>query len=201
MSPWDWPAVADAGIEFAYIKATEGTSYTDPRFRENYTGAAQAGMFRGAYHFALPNVSSGRAQARFFLAHGGNGQPDGLTLPPALDLEYNPYGPDCYGLTQQQMVNWIVAFSATIHRQTGRHPVIYTDPTWWHDCTGGHGGFADTHPLWLQDWDPTPAPLPAGWGRYTFWQHSATGQVPGIAGPVDRDAFHGPYTRLQTLAT
>lgn len=197
----NWQAVESDGIEFAYIRATKGTTYTDPRFRHNYTRAARVGMFRGAYHFALPDTSSGAAQAQFFLAHGGNGSPDGLTLPPVLDIEYNRSGPDCYGLTHRQMINWIADFSATVNKVAGRHPVIYTTTDWWNRCTGGYGGFADTNPLWIANWSNNPYPLPNGWGRYTFWQHTAKGRVAGIDGHVDRDKFNGSYAQLQALAT
>lgn len=186
----DWAAVAGDGIAFAYIKATKGTSHTDPRFRRNYTRSGASGMLRGAYHFALPHHSSGTAQARFFLTHGGN-RADGKTLPPALDIEANPSGPDCYGLSPQQMTAWIAEFSATIQHHTGRHPVIYTTTAWWNRCTGGHGGFADTHHLWTARWSDDPAPLPRGWQDYTFWQYTAHGQVAGINGHVDRNLFHG----------
>src|SRR5262245_11857990 len=47
----DWLAVALNGGRFAYVKATEGTSYVNPYFTQQYVGAFQAGLVRGAYHF------------------------------------------------------------------------------------------------------------------------------------------------------
>ncbi|MCW5953083.1 MAG: lysozyme, partial [Propionibacteriaceae bacterium] len=47
----DWPVLAAQGIEFAFIKATEGSSYVDPRFAANLEGASAAGLRAGAYHF------------------------------------------------------------------------------------------------------------------------------------------------------
>ncbi|GIM94689.1 hypothetical protein Ato02nite_064820 [Paractinoplanes toevensis] len=41
-------------------------------------------MIRGAHHFALPNRSSGSAQADFFVGRGGGWSADGRTLPGAL---------------------------------------------------------------------------------------------------------------------
>ena len=46
-----------------------------------------SGIIRGPYHFARPGSSSGAAQARHFLAHGGKWSGDGRTLPGAVDLE------------------------------------------------------------------------------------------------------------------
>ncbi|EEB99201.1 hypothetical protein MPER_01167 [Moniliophthora perniciosa FA553] len=83
----NWATVKANGISFAYIKATEGTTFTSSTFSSQYTGATNAGLIRGAYHFAHPDSSSGAAQANFFLAHGGGWSGDGITLPGALDIE------------------------------------------------------------------------------------------------------------------
>src|SRR5215211_4056432 len=64
----DWAGWASQGIKFAVMKATEGVSYIDSKLDANYTGSAGAGLIRGAYHFALPNESTGTVQANFFLA-------------------------------------------------------------------------------------------------------------------------------------
>jgi lysozyme len=53
-SPIDWYAVKNAGHSFAYIKATESTTYTNPCFAQDWQGAANAGLYRGAYHYARP---------------------------------------------------------------------------------------------------------------------------------------------------
>src|SRR6476660_2447595 len=47
----DWPRVASDGVRFAYIKASEGGTVPDHRFRENWVEAKKAGLRRGAYHF------------------------------------------------------------------------------------------------------------------------------------------------------
>src|SRR5687768_1484289 len=46
----DWKKVEAAGIDFAYIKATEGRDHRDPRFDANWR-AAEGALARGAYHF------------------------------------------------------------------------------------------------------------------------------------------------------
>ena len=40
----DWQKVSDAGIRFAFIKATEGGDRLDPKFLANWRGAKAAGM-------------------------------------------------------------------------------------------------------------------------------------------------------------
>ena len=146
-----------AGAQFAYVKASEGTAFVNPDFASQYDGAYQAGLIRGAYHFALPNQSSGAAQASYFVANGGGWTADGRTLPGALDIEYNPYGAECYGLSQSAMVSWIASFSDTYQALTSVWPVIYTTTAWWAACTGNYGGFAGQDPLWISRHHSGPA--------------------------------------------
>ena len=61
----DWPTVARQGVDFAYIKASEGGDQRDWRFEENWRGAGEAGIARGAYHyFTLCTPGDGYAQFR-----------------------------------------------------------------------------------------------------------------------------------------
>ncbi|RKN51613.1 lysozyme, partial [Streptomyces klenkii] len=174
-----WSTLWNAGNRFAYVKATEGTSYRNPYFAQQYNGSYNVGMIRGAYHFALPNVSSGATQANFFASNGGGWSRDGRTLPGVLDIEYNPYGATCYGLSQSAMVNWIRDFLTTYQARTGRWAVIYTTTNWWTTCTGNYGGFGANHPLWIARYASSPGTLPAGWGFHTFWQYTSTGPTVG----------------------
>ncbi len=186
----DWRYWWDRGKRFAYVKATEGTGYTNPYFNQQYTGSYRVGMIRGAYHFALPDRSSGAAQANYFVDNGGGWSPDGRTLPGALDMEYNPYGADCYGLSRAQMTAWIKNFSDTYRHRTGRYPTIYTSHNWWSKCVSGD--FSATNPLWIARYNDHIGPLPYDWGFHTFWQYSAS--------PIDQNNFNGSYRGLQRLA-
>jgi lysozyme len=192
----DWPAAKARGARFVYVKATESTGYRNPYFSRQYDGSRAAGLLRGAYHFALPDRSPGGAQAAFFVRNGGAWRPDGWTLPPALDIEYNPYGRKCYGLGRAAMVRWIRAFSDGVEQATGRRPVIYTTTHWWNDCTGASSAFAADHALWIARYDSADAgPLPAGWTYWTFWQYDNGGRLPG-----DQNLFNGSPRGLRTFA-
>src|SRR5207302_289117 len=81
--------------------------------------------------------------------HGGGWSKDGKTLPGMLDMEWNPYGAACYGLSASGMVNWIKSFSNEYHAKTSRFPVIYTATSWWSQCTGNVGDFSSTNPLMI----------------------------------------------------
>ncbi|WP_189929898.1 lysozyme [Streptomyces sulfonofaciens] len=191
-----WPTARANGARFTYVKATEATSYTNSYFTRQFNGARSAGMLHGAYHFALPDRSSGKSQAAYFVRHGGRWRADGWTLPPALDIERDPYSTrTCYGLSRSGMVSWIRSFSDEVNRRTGRRPVIYTSTRWWNTCTGGSRAFAAQHPLWVARYAASAGALPAGWAYWTFWQYADGGSLPG-----DQDLFNGSMTQLRRLA-
>jgi GH25 family lysozyme M1 (1,4-beta-N-acetylmuramidase) len=190
----DWPQVAAAGYKFAFIKATEGDYYVNPYYASDLAQAKAAGLYTTGYHFAIPNVSDGVSQADYALGNGGYA-PDGRTLPLALDIEYNPYGSECYGLSPAQMVSWLSAFTAEVQRVTSQLPIIYTTADWWDTCTGGSTAFgSDT--LWVAAYRSGSPPVPAGWGNWTFWQYTSRGTVPGITGNVDVSYFLQAAVRL-----
>ncbi len=191
-----WSTAYNNGARFAYVKATEGTSYKNPYFAQQYNGSYNVGMIRGAYHFALPNNSGGAAQADFFVNNGGGWSGDGRTLPPALDIEYNPYGATCFGLSRASMISWIKAFSDRVHYRTNKYPMIYTTIDWWTTCTGNTSAFASTNPFWIARYSSTPPTAPAGSATWTIWQYADSGIFPG-----DQNRFNGAYTQLQALAT
>ena len=191
----NWSAAWSNGARFAYVKATEGTYYTNPYFAQQYNGSYNVGMIRGSYHFALPDRSSGATQANYFVDHGGGWSKDGKTMPPALDIEYNPYGGTCYGLSQSAMVSWIASFVNQYHSRTGRWATIYTTTDWWSTCTGNTSQFASTNPLWIARYSSTVGTLPAGWSTYSFWQWASSGVFPG-----DQDVWNGTWDRLKVLA-
>src|SRR5687768_18529993 len=47
----DWQTLASQGIDFAWIKATEGSSHVDPRFEENWSRAHETGLLVGTSDF------------------------------------------------------------------------------------------------------------------------------------------------------
>ncbi|MFJ9100957.1 lysozyme [Streptomyces sp. NPDC102405] len=194
----DWQKARAKGARFVYVKATEATDYRNPHFGQQYDGARDAGIIRGAYHFALPDKSSGRTQAAYFVRNGGAWSADGWTLPPALDIEYNPYDKKhkCYRMTKAQLVGWIKSFSDEVKRLTGRRPVIYTTAHWWNRCTGGSGAFASDHALWVARYHSADAgALPTGWSYWTIWQYDNSGSLPG-----DQNLFNGSANQLRRFA-
>lgn len=179
-----WDQVAEAGMAFAFIKATEGTANVDPQFQTNWDGAGAAGLLRGAYHFYEPG-SDPHQQALSFLSvvHPGPGD-----LPPVLDVEMPGEASEILAGIQV----WLTAVEQAI----GQAPILYTNPSFW---TGlGFSGFG-RFPLWIAEYGVASPKVPEGWSTWTFWQDSETGSVPGIESSVDLDLFQGAPLDLQQL--
>src|SRR5215469_3500545 len=59
----NWTKVAKSGVQFAAIKATEGTYYRNPFALTDLAQAKAAGLSVVAYVFAIPNGNGGSASA------------------------------------------------------------------------------------------------------------------------------------------
>lgn len=177
----DWAQVSADGFTVAYIKATEGTGYTDATFQQNWDGARAAGLTTGAYHY-FTLCSSGSEQAEDFLAAA---PPDDSALPPALDLEFDGACEDRpEGVDAQTEID---DFTAAVEKAWGRRLVIYSSSDW-----RQHYGLPVTGPRpdWL--YSERARPPQADWA---VWQVRFDGTVSGISGGVDIDVVRAEQVR------
>ena len=180
----NWRQVRSSGVSFAFIKATEGGDVADPMFKAHWDGARQGGVPRGAYHyyyFCRPAAE----QARWFIRHVPR---DANALPHVLDMEWNPRSKTCTlrpdGATVRSEAR---IFLDILERHYGKRPVIYTTVDFYADT--GIGKVGGTQ-FWLRSVAGHPREVYPG-ARWTFWQYTGTGVVPGVAGPVDINVFAG----------
>jgi GH25 family lysozyme M1 (1,4-beta-N-acetylmuramidase) len=192
----NWSSVAAAGKQFAFQKATEGTTYVDPTVGTNTSGAKNAGLLVGVYHFAHPDTNTAAAEAQHFLGAAASYITNGF-LHPVLDLE------DGSTIGKTALSQWVNDWCATVKGAIGVDPIIYCNTNY---ATNYLDSTVISHPLWIANWstsygDPsTTGSPPAGvWGTggWDFWQYSSTGSVSGISGNVDLDVFDGDRTTLQ----
>ncbi len=180
----DWNRVAQAGYKFAFVKATQGTSYVDPKFSTNIQNGAAAGLMMGAYHFAEPYRHSAKAEADHFASII---QPylSQMQLPPALDIEGK-----ASSIGWSALSTWINNFMNELQSKVGITPVIYIDVNY-----ARHLDSSVTQwPLWIADWtyDPNATPRTGKWSSWEYWQYSDKGSVPGISGSnIDLDKANG----------
>lgn len=183
-----WKRVRKAGVLFAFIRVSDGSTFPDPRFAQNWQGAGKVGLLRGAYQYFRPEESA-VAQADLLITALGR---DRGELPPVLDVE------DAGGRSPKQISRAIEQWVARVREKLGVEPILYTGPDFWKTRVGN----ADhtTQPLWLAHYTQDCPTVPAPWTTWTFWQYTDRGKVPGIVGPVDLDVFAGTYAELLDFA-
>lgn len=183
----DWSQLKKSGLGFVFMKATEGSSWVDPKFDTNWKNAKDHHYYRGAYHFFKPGVDP-KAQARNFLNTVGYEKGD---LIPVLDIEVSG------NQSKADLSAAIRTYLETISAEIGTNPIIYTDPGWWDSHITG--SFSE-YPLWVANWERSQEPeLPNGWTKWAFWQFTNSATVKGIpATKVDMDVFKGNEFDLST---
>ena len=210
----DWTKVKTAA-NFVFIKATEGggsmgKGYLDPSFRNNWSGARDAGLTRGAYHFArvsdktgsgrLPLLEDARDEAVWFWSSlSMNGWTSGQDLPPVLDIEWG--GADEQGLSPAEVRDWCLEFLGELTGLCGREPIVYVGPNFWRYKLLKDPRFQQ-YPLWVVDINnPKAKPKAMGEWAWLFHQYTFTGTVPGISAKVDLDVFRGTLADLQEFVS
>lgn len=180
----DWTTARANGVNFAFIKATEGGDRVDPMFQDHWRGAGGAGVLRGAYHFYY-HCSPASEQARWFIA---NVPRTPGALPPVLDMEWTPTSPTCRirrdGATIRAEAK---VFLDALQAHYGQRPIIYTSIDFFQDTDLSKLQGTE---FWLRSVAAHPDDLYDG-QRWTFWQYTSSGTVPGIAGRVDINTFAG----------
>jgi len=170
----DFEAVKSAGMSFVILKATEGVSFLDKKFLDNYHAARKAGLKVGAYHFFRFDCD-GRVQASHFL-HAIKGLE--FDFPLALDVEESG-NPDGH---ERDVV-------VTSLRQAIKHLELRNYDVMLYTNKGGlrkfiSTGFSD-YPLWICSFSDPPGP--ACW---YIWQYTHRGHVDGVSGCVDINILH-----------
>lgn len=168
----DWDRVAEQDVDFAWLKATEGSAHTDPRFSANWSGARAAGLPTGAYHF-MSFESPGADQAQNMIATVPRVAGE---LAPVVDLE--PYGRFKGNLPPAAEVRAILdPLLDALEDHYGVAPVIYTTPTAYRAFLVDR--YPD-NPIWFRSvaWPPR---VPDG-RDWTIWQYSSRDRLDGVGG-------------------
>lgn len=180
----DWPTAQANGVNFAFMKATEGGDLVDPAFATNWANAAAANVPRGAYHFFY-HCGPAAAQARWFIRHVPRAA---NALPPVLDMEWTPRSPTCRAKRPATDVRADArTYLAAVQSHYGKRPILYTTTDFYEENELWQLTGVD---FWLRSTAAHPSDRYPG-QHWIFWQYSGTGSVPGIQGKVDLNAFSG----------
>ncbi|MCX5745696.1 MAG: GH25 family lysozyme, partial [Proteobacteria bacterium] len=183
----NWPAVANDGVEFAFVRVSDGLNAIDAKFARNWDGTRANHVLRGAYQFFRPGQDA-RAQADLFLSKIGTLEAD--DLPPVIDVEAAD------GLSASKVAAGVKTWIDRVASVTGRTPIIYTGYYFWRDSVGA----ADqtTSPLWHAQYSTASCPnIAPPWKDWAIWQYSSSGSVAGIVGNVDMNRFNGTRAELE----
>lgn len=170
----DWQQVKSSGMEFAFIKATEGTDIVDSYFYTNAERSQSAGIKRGVYHYLLAyNEALALEEADFFLE---NVKKYSWEYPLALDIE----APALKNLSVSELTSVAKAFLSRV-RAAGYNILIYASKLWLENkldlnALSGYG-------VWLAEYNDEVTYT----GKYDVWQYSDNGTVAGINKLTDKD--------------
>lgn len=169
----DWKAVFASGVDFAYIKASEGGDFRDARFAANWAGSKEAGVNRGAYHF-YSLCRPGADQATNFIAMVPR---DAAALPPALDLEF---GGNCAKRpARAALLAHLDTFIRMVEAHSEKPVMLYITQEFEEAYRVSE---AIDRPLWLRRILLEPD---YGSHPWVIWQASNRRKIEGITGPVD----------------
>lgn len=176
----DWAQVFEAGVKFAFIKATDGANSADPMCKANCDGAREAGVPYGLYHFWRPQDAA-NAQADNFLRTVTDAGPSEFAV--ALDIETGSLTEE----NQEQALEWLARVDQTLLK--AQRPLVYVSPSY------AQVNLTDElwlqYPLWAAHYTNLMQPNTSRWPSWMFWQRQGDGQVPGVSTAVDIDWFHG----------
>lgn len=187
----DWAAQKAAGSQFAYCKATEGVTYRNEFFAQQYQGSYDAGLVHGAYHFSTPGANDPIVECDFFLNNGGGWSDDGRTMPGMLDVEWNNNG-----ISQADMQAWVQAWIDHYRSQTGRTPVVYTGAWFW-DAQVGPQWAPENVPLHVSHYKANPpvgTEIPGTWNAWEIWQYNDRGAFAG-----DQNLWFGTREQFESF--
>ncbi|MDE6416527.1 MAG: hypothetical protein K2K68_05830 [Duncaniella sp.] len=172
----DFDALKADGYDFVIIKATEGATFKDKAFLDNYARATEAGLQVGAYHF-FRFETSGYMQGLNFV-NSLNGRE--LHLPVAIDIE------EWTNSAAQPTKHVLDRLNEMIEHleKHGYRVMLYTNKNGFERFVRGN---FPGYPVWLCSLSEPPAESV----RWTMWQYTHRGEVAGTDHPVDINAFNG----------
>lgn len=178
----EWSKLQEQGIKFAFIKATEGSSYVDKTFKNNWENASKTTLRVGAYHF-FSYDSNGITQAQNFIKTVPISK---QSLPPVIDVEF--YGDkEKNPPVRSQVEKELQTMVKMLEEQYGKRVILYTTKNAYDLYIKDSFEQCD---IWIRDVFTTPS-LAEAW---TFWQYTDREQLDGYSGEekfIDVNVFNG----------
>jgi len=180
----DWVKAKSAGVDFMYALCSKGKEKLDAKFTQNWEGAKQAGIQRGAIHqyrFGTDPIQQANYFKQAVKPSAGDLRPviriDGGSLPPNVRLNPSEASKD------------ILRCLKEIETLFGCKPILFTTKSSGNNYLN-EKAFA-SYPIWIASLLPEPV-LPDAWkeGSWTLWMNSEPMALEGFAKPVQQSRFH-----------
>lgn len=186
----EWSKLQEQGIKFAFIKATEGSSFVDKTFKNNWDNAGKTTLRVGAYHF-FSYDSKGITQAQNFIKTVPISKP---SLPPVIDVEF--YGDKAKNPpVRSQVEKELQAMVEMLEEHYGKRVILYTTKKAYDLYI--KDGFEQCD-IWIRDVFTEPSlPDKRAW---TFWQYTDREQLDGYSGEekfIDVNVFNGSESEFK----
>lgn len=181
----DFEKVKAAGIQYVFVRATEGITYQDAFFKQNFKEAREAGLIIGAYHFYETDddpVSQLKNFTSLVTLQSGD-------LPPVVDIE------KLHDNDKKDLTSNIQTYLDGLEQHYKTKPIIYSGKNFANKYITS---FSD-YPLWLAEYQSLYPTLPQGWDKWTFWQYSQTGKVDGVNTDVDINRYNGAESSFKEI--
>lgn len=203
-----WDVIKAAGFDFVFMKSSQGLN-ADPTFEThwNYLNKNSFGLIKSAYHFFDTSLDP-EAQAE--KAYSLVGMLKDADMPMVVDIETDRTNG---ALVLADRIKNLQAFLNLVEKLSGKRPIIYTDHSFFVEyfqnstVFGGYllwiASYPDSKQFMPTDPPPDHQPhLPLGFTKWTFWQYTENGLIPGAddAGNIfDMNVFNGTLEDLQAI--
>lgn len=171
-------------INFVFIRSTMGGFNKDKKFNENWIGAKQNNLIRGAYHFYRPDENS-TAQAQNFIQQVKLETGD---LPPVLDIETMPRTQ-----SMERLIEGLKNWCTLVEEHYEIKPIIYTSDKYYENFLKAH---FEGYIIWIANYNFFVENMKPHW---QFWQFTEKGQIKGTKYNVDVNIYDGTVDGLKNL--
>jgi len=202
----NFAAMQKQNVRCAYVKATQGTRFKDPRFAENWVALSNLPkspkVYRGAYHFLSADANPETQASNYLRLVGNHGGFKGDDLPPVVDLEWDigtPGGADRWlKHSPEKIIQSTISWLKIVEASTGKKPMIYTARSWWRAAIGSEDKIRafDGYKIWIADYSRSAAaleipktPANADWHLWQFTDRARF--VDGVDHRVDANIYKG----------
>ncbi len=175
--PIEWWTAKQAGIDFAYVRATSGSQARDSRFSENWRAALDASIRRGALHvYSL--CQSAADQSGNFMSTVPRSDDQ---LPAAVEIDFQP---DCAVRPDRQvLIGELGRFLHDVETHLGKPAILMVSSRF-----EGQYRLSDAFPrlLWARQDFFSPSYFARPW---SIWQATRRRRIEGVGEPVNWDVM------------